>query len=631
MTLQTPLTPAGARGADLRFGAGAVDAATVEVADPLVLMAAVARLTPTQLEELSEAEAEAFVIACERVTGAVHARQSLAMDTLASRVEERLERQRCERPLPLGVPGPDVHGTVASMLAPSLHCSTRAVRKRLESDRWLVCAAESTFSTHWQGELERFRADVVAEASADLDPGLRDTFEALVLETSLDQVTGELTLISPSVRHLSRAQLSRRARAVARELDPQSHERAARRAHGDRQVVVTPDRRRPGMARWHVLLPTRVSHEVYAAVDALAAQYARSQPGTPIDGHRADALADLVLGNAQVQTTVELVVPVLAARGQVEDGGSDGGRGDGGAGGTGDGGKAAALVRTATADEALKELKPRLAALRNPSATDPSAAGSCATDPGEVRDDPPRQRPGEVRWVLPGAVDLPRHGELLPAVVAELLSRPETLVRLARLDPDGSIVQDPRAYRPGASLRRRLRTRDGTCRFPACGMPAERCDLDHVVPYPTGLTEPGNLISLCRTHHRFKHHGGWRAELRDDATVAWTAPDGRVHVSRPRPLRVAHDLEVTDRVDPQVAHDVRRGWLPGLPVGMSLADLIRAEAMLPEEPPHPDDEPSPASTVPSASTVLSASTIRQDTAGASRLERHLTELLALAA
>ena len=316
MSLHPPIPPSDSAEGALRFGAGAVTAAAVEAADPLVLMAAVARLTPAHLERLCEGEAEAFVIACERVIGAVHARQSLAMDTLAGRVEERLERQREDRPLPLGVPGPDVHGTVASMLAPSLHCSTRAVRKRLESDRWLVCAAESTFSTQWQGELERFRADVVADASADLDPSLRETFEALVLETSLDPLTGELTLISPGVRQLSRAQLERRARAVARELDPQSHERAARRAHADRQVVVAPDRRRPGMARWHVLMPTEVSQEVYAAVDALAAQYARSQPGTPIDGHRADALADLVLANAQVQTTVELVVPVLAARGR---------------------------------------------------------------------------------------------------------------------------------------------------------------------------------------------------------------------------------------------------------------------------------------------------------------------------
>ncbi|MGA8978983.1 MAG: HNH endonuclease signature motif containing protein, partial [Pedococcus sp.] len=359
--------------------------------------------------------------------------------------------------------------------------------------------------------------------------------------------------------------------------------------------------RRPGMARWHVLMPTAVSQEVYAAVDALAAQYARSQPGTPIDGHRADALADLVLANAQVQTTVELVVPVLAARGR-------------------DTGDAPGDVAVAVA-VAVDQLNPMLAALTRPSSGLDTA---------------------EVCWVVPGSVDLPRHGALLPAVVAELLSRPETLVRLARLDPDGSIVQDPRTYRPSASLRRRLRSRDGTCRFPGCATPAERCDLDHVVPFPVGLTTPGNLISLCRTHHRFKHHGGWRAELRADATVAWTAPDGRVHLSTPRPLRIAQDLDLTDRVDRQVAHDVRRGWLPGLPVGMSLADLDRAESLLPDEPPPPDegqladegqlgDEWPPTDEPPPADEWSLAPSTRPPAPEASRLERHLTQVLALAA
>ncbi|WP_406831315.1 HNH endonuclease signature motif containing protein [Pedococcus sp. KACC 23699] len=583
----------------VHFGAGSATAAQVEVADPVALMAAVALLTPTQIEELNEAEAEAFVIACARVTSAVHARQSLAMDTLAGRVEERLERQRHEQPPPFGVPGADVHGTVASMLAPSLHCSTRAVGKRLEADRWLVCAAESTFSSQWQGDLERFRADVVADASADLDPALRETFEALVLETSLDEVTGELTLVSPEVRQLNRAELSRRARAVARELDPQSDERAARRAHGERRVVVTPDRRRPGKSRWHVLLPSQVSHEVFAVVDTLAGQYARAHPGTPIDGHRADAFADLVLGNAQVQTTVELVVPVLAAHGP-----DDGRVGAEGVAGTSSPAAPDAappsVARASAAGDPLEELAPLMARISNPgdaAVTDPAettVANPADANPADANPadagltsstTEPVRSTGEVHWVLPGSVDLPRHGELLPSAVAELLSRPETLVRLARLDPNGSIVQDPKTYRPSASLRRRLRSRDGTCRFPGCHTPAARCDLDHVVPYPAGLTEPTNLISLCRTHHRFKHHGGWRAVLRPDATVAWTVPDGRTHVDRPRPLRITRDLDLTDHADSQVAFDVRRGWVPGLPVGMSMDDLAQQEALLPDEPP----------------------------------------------
>ena len=529
----------------IRFGTGRVTTSVVEAADPVVLMAAVALLSARDVECLDEAEAEAFVVACERVAAALHARQSLAMDTLAGRVDERLERGRAERPLPSGVPHPQAHSIVASMLAPALHCSTRTVRRRLETDRWLVCTAESTFAAHWQGELERFRADVIVDVGVHVDPELRATFEALVLETSVDEVTGELTLISPRVRQLSRSELSRRATAIARELDPDSHDRAAQRGRRERRMVVTPDRRRPGMARWLVLLPSEVSHEVFSAVDALAGQYARANPETPVDAHRVDALADLVLGNAQVTTTVELVVPVLA-----------------------------------TTDAELSPV----------SATIIGTVHHPALGLGLERQP---QCTTAFRWLIPGPVEVPRHGELLPRVIADLLSRPDTMVRLARLDPDGSIVQDPRAYRPGRALRRRLRARDGTCRFPGCQTPAARCDIDHVVPHPLGPTEPGNLICLCRTHHRFKHHGGWRAVVQVDGRVTWTAPDGRVYTTRPTPLRILEELRLTEDLDAQLVHDLARGWYPGLPRGMSLAALVLAEASLPDEPPEAIDVPAP--------------------------------------
>lgn len=82
-------------------------------------------------------------------------------------------------------------------------------------------------------------------------------------------------------------------------------------------------------------------------------------------------------------------------------------------------------------------------------------------------------------------------------------------------------------YAPAPSLRRAIVERDGTCRHPGCTHPAERCDLDHVVPFDHshplrgGLTREDNLIALCRSHHRFKTHGKGRYVLR---------PDGRVEV-----------------------------------------------------------------------------------------------------
>lgn len=97
------------------------------------------------------------------------------------------------------------------------------------------------------------------------------------------------------------------------------------------------------------------------------------------------------------------------------------------------------------------------------------------------------------------------------------------------------------AYRPGRPMARRVRRRDGTCRFPGCATPADRCQLDHVVRWPDGPTEEGNRLTLCATHHGFKHHAGWRLTMTADGIVTWTAPTGRSHTTRPR---AAHSVSV---------------------------------------------------------------------------------------
>lgn len=82
-------------------------------------------------------------------------------------------------------------------------------------------------------------------------------------------------------------------------------------------------------------------------------------------------------------------------------------------------------------------------------------------------------------------------------------------------------------YRPGVGLARYVRATDRHCRFPGCRRPAVQCDLDHVVPYPAGLTGPQNLACLCRYHHRVKTHGGWRVEVHPGRVLRWTSPRGK--------------------------------------------------------------------------------------------------------
>lgn len=60
---------------------------------------------------------------------------------------------------------------------------------------------------------------------------------------------------------------------------------------------------------------------------------------------------------------------------------------------------------------------------------------------------------------------------------------------------------------PPPRLRTALQFRDGVCVAHGCRAPAERCDIDHITPWPQGKTTTDNLQVLCRRHHRLKTAG----------------------------------------------------------------------------------------------------------------------------
>ena len=88
-------------------------------------------------------------------------------------------------------------------------------------------------------------------------------------------------------------------------------------------------------------------------------------------------------------------------------------------------------------------------------------------------------------------------------------------------------------YRPSAELTEFVRMRDLFCRAPGCDVPADRCDIDHTIPYPIGPTHPSNLKCLCRTNHLMKTFDGWHDVQLPDGTVIWTSPSGRTYTTKP--------------------------------------------------------------------------------------------------
>jgi hypothetical protein len=127
---------------------------------------------------------------------------------------------------------------------------------------------------------------------------------------------------------------------------------------------------------------------------------------------------------------------------------------------------------------------------------------------------------------------LPGFG-ILPAESVRDLAKSATLKPVTV--PSGA-EPDP-GYRPSAKNADFIKWRDVTCRWPGCDKPAERCDLDHTVPWPLGPTHPSNTKPYCRGHHLIKTFcggaGGWTDEQLPDGTIVLTAPTGHIYTTEP--------------------------------------------------------------------------------------------------
>lgn len=90
---------------------------------------------------------------------------------------------------------------------------------------------------------------------------------------------------------------------------------------------------------------------------------------------------------------------------------------------------------------------------------------------------------------------------------------PELIVHLApeaRLRPlihPGDAGPEP-GSRPSQALADFIRARDLTCRWPHCDVPADNCDIDHVIAHGDhGPTQAADLACFCRHHHLLRTCG----------------------------------------------------------------------------------------------------------------------------
>jgi hypothetical protein len=135
----------------------------------------------------------------------------------------------------------------------------------------------------------------------------------------------------------------------------------------------------------------------------------------------------------------------------------------------------------------------------------------------------------------PGSAELDERGPVaaeldhtgpIPADLARLLACDASVGRIVFGPKSEPLDVGRRSKVVPASLRRAVEARDRGCRFPGCSQPHHWCDAHHIVHWARGGdTALGNLVLLCRRHHRMIHWGRFHPEVRD-GRIAFLRSDG---------------------------------------------------------------------------------------------------------
>lgn len=140
--------------------------------------------------------------------------------------------------------------------------------------------------------------------------------------------------------------------------------------------------------------------------------------------------------------------------------------------------------------------------------------------------------------------------------------------RLVEMVATPTVVDDrpEPEHDPSAGLARRVRFRDHSCDGPGCSVPADRCELDHDLPWPAGPTSFANLKARSQRCHHAKH-GGWLVSRQPGGNSLWTSPGGRSYYvlaqdEPPPQIRAGQELE-----PPELVADRDRRLLSGKGAG----------------------------------------------------------------
>ncbi len=437
--------------------------------------------------------------------------------------------------------------TEASRLAAAeVGCALRiapiTARLRTEAAVTMVDQLPATLAAQQAGDLDGYRASIIAAGTATLSPAQRHAVEERVLRYADGT--------SPSV-------LRDLVKRESITIDPESAARRVTRAKAGRGVGVT--KSDDDMAVFTALLGASEAELGFALLDgvAVALTSAGLADGRTLPQLRADVLVDIF---DSLATTGSACLDVGSAR---EGEAAGAGLSTSSSARAGAGADARAVTdATSGTGGASCEPRPMAAYRRTGAIVDLHAAraGHTGAAGAGVRrpvclnvyvnastlagiDDAPGDLAGYGLITADTARALAASADTVRALVmsdrsaarAPVTTAPELVgvhsQNATRARVCGTPLDAGRAvYRPPAAVYDYVTARDRTCQFPACRMAARRCDIDHRVPYDDpdyGASCPCNLDTLCRFHHRTKTFTAWRADPGPDGLLVWTSPVGR--------------------------------------------------------------------------------------------------------
>lgn len=456
---------------------------------------------------------------------------------------------------------------VADEIGPALRLPSGTAVRRVENAILLAEFLPRVLQALESGAIALRQAEVIVDLWRDLAGGAGRPPEQWPLGEAVARVVDELLEKAPAATAAQLRAVARRRRTRLLAGSEEDRHRVARRG---RRVWIEPEE--DGMARLCALLDAATAHAVHARLASIAARVDPHSPPPDVPewacggqaageglgqdqdygagGPRtvgqlcADVLASLLLDGEParmpehlrgIRGQVTVTVPVLALLAHSTRTSDD--RLPGGS--PSPGGVPGGLPSLDGVPDGLPSLD--RAPGGSPSAGEPGGEGPTGSS---------------------GCAELAGYGPIPVSVAERIAAGAGSWSRVLTHPVTGTVLDHDRTtYAVPADLRRRLRARDGTCRFPGYRRRAEHCDLDHTVAWVEGgPTAAENLAGLCRHHHVLKHRQGplgrWQVRHRRPGTpegvLEWTSPAGRVHVTYPQqhhhpvlsPLRIADVLPV---------------------------------------------------------------------------------------